>query len=154
MLCLSAFGLGLSPILPGTVASLATAGVVYVGSTHLIAFVGLLLLCLVFGSWATLTFGDRLADGSAKKSGDPGWVVSDEVAGQAVASMGTLPAFGDWRLALIAFVLFRVFDMLKVGPVKAAERKPGAVGVLLDDLVAGLFAGLITLAVGLSGLLP
>ena len=154
VLCLSGFGLGLSPIMPGTVASLGTAALILAGSSHLIAFLGLVIVCIVFGSWATLTFGDRLADASAKKAGDPGWVVSDEVAGQAIASLGTLPAFGDWRLALVAFVLFRVFDMVKVGPVKRAEQMPGAVGVLLDDLVAGAFAGMLTLAVGLADVLP
>ena len=79
----------------------------------------------------TLRFGDWLQDENARKHGDPGWVVSDEVAGQAVASLGTLPTHGDWRLALIAFVLFRFFDMVKFGPVKRAEQMPGAVGVLL-----------------------
>jgi len=161
-LCLSAFGLGLSPIMPGTVASLAVAAALYVLPSGVVAFVALAIVFLIAGSWATLRFGDALSDESAvgasalsqdKKHGDPGWVVSDEVAGQALASLGVLPAIGDWRLALLAFVLFRVLDMTKLGPVGAAEKRPGAVGILLDDLVAGALAGIATWAVGLSGVL-
>lgn len=153
VLCLTACGLGLSPILPGTVASLVTAALLLVVPAHLAAFLALTAVCLVFGCWATLRFADRAHDVGARKAGDPGWIVSDEVAGQAVATLGTLPAHGDWRLAAVAFVLFRIFDMLKVGPVKAAERRPGAVGVLLDDLVAGGIAAVLTLALALSGIL-
>ncbi len=151
-LCLSAFGLGLSPLMPGTVASLAVAGALFVLPTGPVAFVGLVIVFLIAGSWATLRFGDDLSEADGKH-GDPGWVVSDEVAGQALATLGALPAIEDWRLALLAFVLFRILDMTKLGPVGQAERRPGAVGVLLDDLVAGALAGIITLAVALSGLL-
>lgn len=153
VLCLSAFGLGLSPIMPGTVASLATAALLLWAPPGLAGFLVLLGILLITGSAVTLRFGDWLQDENARKHGDPGWVVSDEVAGQAVASLGTLPTHGDWRLALIAFVLFRFFDMVKFGPVKRAEQMPGAVGVLLDDIIAGAFAGILTLAVGLSGIL-
>jgi phosphatidylglycerophosphatase A len=151
-LCLSAFGLGLSPIMPGTVASLAVAGALFVLPTGPVAFLGLVIVFLIAGSWVTLRFAGDLGEADGKH-GDPGWVVSDEVAGQALATLGALPAIDDWRLALLAFVLFRIFDMTKLGPVGKAEKCPGAVGVLLDDLVAGALAGIITLAVGLSGLL-
>lgn len=153
VLCLSAFGLGLSPIVPGTIASLATAAVLY-SMPRTFAFLAAVILCVAFGAWATLRFAAQIEDTDAPKQGDPGWVVSDEVAGQAVATLGTLPAYGDWRLALVAFVLFRLFDISKIGPVKRAEQMPGAVGVLLDDIVAGALAGLITLGVGLAGVLP
>lgn len=153
VLCLSAFGLGLSPIMPGTVASLATAALLLWAPPSLLPFLALTGLCVWAGSAVTLKFGDWLQDQGARKQGDPGWVVSDEVAGQAIASLGTLPTHGDWRLALVAFVLFRLFDMVKIGPVKRAEQMPGAVGVLLDDIVAGAFAGILTMGVGLSGVL-
>lgn len=152
VLCLSAFGLGLSPIMPGTVGSLGTAALLFFAPTGLVAYVGLSIACLVFGTWATLAFAGRLAVEDAEgKHGDPGWVVSDEVAGQALASLGTLPWFGDWRHALIAFVAFRVFDMTKVSLVGKAERLPGALGVLMDDVVAGALAAAVTLLLGASG---
>ncbi|MFQ3591629.1 MAG: phosphatidylglycerophosphatase A [Gemmataceae bacterium] len=81
---------------------------------------------------------------------DPEWVVIDEAAGQWLALAG-LPAFGWLGLAL-AFALFRLFDILKPGPVGWADRRPGATGVMLDDLVAGLLAALCLW--GLSPLLP
>lgn len=146
ILCLSGFGLGLSPVMPGTVASLAVALLIHGAATGVVAGIGLVIACVVFGSWATLAFADEVpARPGDRKQGDPGWVVSDEVAGQALASAATLPWLGDVRLALVAFVAFRVFDMVKVGPVGAAERLPGARGVLLDDVVAGLLAAGVTL---------
>jgi len=51
---------------------------------------------------------------------------------------------GDWRGLLVAFVLFRLFDIFKPGWVGRAERLPGATGILMDDIVAGLFAALFT----------
>lgn len=158
-LCLSAVGLGLSPIMPGTVASLAVAGALYVLPTGPVAYAALAIALLVVGTWATLKFGHIVSPtpseggDEAAKHGDPGWVVSDEVAGQALASLGALPAIGDWRLALLAFVLFRVLDMSKVGPVGRAEKCSGPMGILLDDLVAGAIAGIVTLIVALTGVL-
>jgi phosphatidylglycerophosphatase A len=77
---------------------------------------------------------------------DPGWVVVDEAAGQSLA-LACAPAglFG----ALLAFALFRAFDILKPGPVGWADRRPGAVGVMGDDLIAGALAGAILLTAGL-----
>ncbi len=81
---------------------------------------------------------------------DPEWMVIDEAAGQWLAVAG-LPTFG-WLGLVLAFALFRLFDIVKPGPVGWADRLPGAVGVMLDDLVAGLFAALSLIA--LATLLP
>jgi phosphatidylglycerophosphatase A len=73
------------------------------------------------------------------KNPDPSEVVIDEVAGLAVA----LIAATSWPSALLALVLFRVFDILKPWPVGWADQKlHGAWGVLLDDVLAGLMAAL------------
>jgi len=153
VLLLSAFGLGSSPVMPGTVASLATTALLWVlGSSGLIAFVlGCIVLAIV-ASRVTLRFGDAVA--GADGHGDPGWVVSDEVAGQALACLGAVPWFGDWRYLAAAFVLFRVFDMLKPPPVGTLERLPGARGILYDDVAAGVLAALLTLGLGWTDLLP
>jgi phosphatidylglycerophosphatase A len=73
---------------------------------------------------------------------DPQEIVIDEVAGQTLAiAFVPEPANAIWILA--AFIAFRFFDILKPWPVSLAERKcPGGYGVMADDIVAGLYAGL------------
>ena len=53
----------------------------------------------------------------------------------------------DWRWWLAAFVLFRLFDIVKPGPVRMAERLPGGLGVMADDVVAGVLAAALLLVV-------
>lgn len=73
---------------------------------------------------------------------DPGSFVVDEVVGQLIPLLpllaGPLPAFG----ALAAFVLFRVFDVVKPPPCRWLESLPGGVGIMADDVAAGLYAAL------------
>ncbi len=84
-------------------------------------------LVVVIGLWAARSFA---ADGS-----DPGWIVIDEVAGMLVAGVG----LAGWPL-LVAFFVFRVADISKRFPgVAAAERLPGVLGVMADDVVAGVW---------------
>ena len=87
------------------------------------------------------TFGGYLAIQNADVVGDPGWVVIDEFAGQWI-TMLALPAVSVPGL-LIAFVLFRLFDITKLGPVGWADRKHGPFGIMADDVIAGLIAALI-----------
>lgn len=83
---------------------------------------------------------------------DPGFIVADEWAGQWIALAPLLfspalasPTWGAWMFHLVApFLLFRLFDIWKPGPVDAAQSLPGGWGVMLDDVVAGLFAALLT----------
>jgi phosphatidylglycerophosphatase A len=150
VLLLSAFGLGASPVMPGTVASLAVAALLAATSPRPLAAVTLALLCVGVGSWVTLRMAGSVTGPEGR--GDPGWVVSDEVAGQALAWLGALPHGGDWTATAVAFAAFRVLDVLKPWPVGALDRLPGARGILLDDLAAGLIAGLATLGAGALGL--
>ncbi len=76
----------------------------------------------------------------ALKTPDPGAVVIDEVAGQLLA---LAPCQGDWKSALLSFALFRILDILKPWGIRRIEKLPGAFGVLLDDVAAGLLAGLV-----------
>jgi phosphatidylglycerophosphatase A len=75
----------------------------------------------------------------ARESGieDPGFVVIDEVAGQWIALLGS-PV--DWRHALIALILFRLFDITKPPPARQLERLPEGWGIVFDDVAAGLYA--------------
>lgn len=81
---------------------------------------------------------------------DPGWIVIDEAAGMWLALAG-LPGFG-WAGAALAFALFRLLDVAKPGPVGWADRRGGAAGVMLDDLIAGALAAAVLVA--LSFVLP
>jgi phosphatidylglycerophosphatase A len=68
---------------------------------------------------------------------DPGFVVVDEVAGQWIALIAVRP---DWRYAVLALVLFRLFDIWKPWPIRRLERLPEGTGIMLDDVAAGLLA--------------
>ena len=138
--------------MPGSVASLATAALLWVASASgAAAFVACAALLVAGAWWATLRFAGAVTgpDGT----GDPGWVVSDEVAGQAIACLGALPWIDDWRYVGASFVLFRIFDMLKPPPVSTLEKLHGARGILYDDIAAGVMAGMMTFLLGAMGLL-
>jgi phosphatidylglycerophosphatase A len=85
---------------------------------------------------AAASLGGVWAIRAAGIEGDPGFVVIDEVAGQFLALLG-LARPGAWGV-LAAFVLFRVLDVAKPGPVGWADRRGGAWGVMLDDVIAGV----------------
>ena len=76
---------------------------------------------------------------------DPGWVVVDEAAGQCLA-LAALPAEAGLWWVLAGFALFRAADILKPGPIGWADRMGGSLGVMLDDILAGLLAGAVLLA--------
>jgi phosphatidylglycerophosphatase A len=80
----------------------------------------------------------------ARESGrvDPGLVVIDEVAGQWIALIAIRP---EWQHAVLALVLFRLFDIWKPWPIRRLEALPEGTGIMLDDVAAGALA----LAVGL-----
>lgn len=130
------FGVGYCPKIPGTVGTLLGA-VLYFGlSAYPWSFYVLALgIMLAAGVWlceqAAESFGDP----------DPKEVVWDEMTGYLVA-MAAAPRSMAWAAA--GFVVFRFFDIVKPGPVGWAERRfSGGVGIMLDDL----FAGILTLLV-------
>jgi phosphatidylglycerophosphatase A len=132
------FGIGYLPYAPGTAASIVALplawGIAVFGGRFLLLFAGILVSAI--GAWACEIYSQE------KKEKDPSECVIDEVAGQWIAC-----AFVPWPSTLfayaIAFVLFRVFDITKLWPVSAAERLPGGFGIMADDLVAGLMAGIV-----------
>lgn len=81
--------------------------------------------------------------GSGEK--DPGWIVIDEWAGLYVALIGVNPSSA--LMVMTAFCFFRLFDVVKPGPVAWAERLPGALGIMADDLVAGALSALCVQAI-------
>ena len=113
------------------------------------AFCFILLLSILIGFWSTKNYLKK----NSEKS-DPSEVVIDEVIGQWIAILPigyilNLDAFlsdGLWFVWLWAFVSFRVFDVFKIGLIGWADNLEGALGVLLDDILAGIAAG-VTVAV-------
>ena len=140
------FGAGLLRPAPGTWGSLAALPVAF--GLHLAGGFPLLVAAtvVVFGAgwWATVQVTAGAADH------DPSWIVIDEVAGMWIALWAvSWPAWAHdiavtalWPGWVAAFALFRLFDIWKPGPVGWADRKGGALGVMLDDVIAGVFAGL------------
>lgn len=123
-------GIGLSPVAPGTCASLAALPLAWAirakwGEAWLATATALLF---VVGCWAA-----GLA-AKASKSRDPGRVVVDEIAGQ-WAALVAAPL--DPIAYVLAFLLFRLFDIWKPWPVGSADRHvAGGLGIMLDDLLA------------------
>ncbi len=132
------FGTGLSPKAPGTVGTLATLPVHF--ALIQLSFIWHLVVLITFviaGTWGA----NKLAEEMQLK--DPQIVVVDEGAGVLLA----LFVAGATTLAgiVVAVVLFRLLDITKPWPISAAENlKPAGLGIMADDLVAGLAAGLIT----------
>lgn len=153
---LTVFGLGLSPVAPGTVGSLLPAVLAFVlvalGSPMWAINVALIVLCAIF-AWACVQFGTEAEHSLGRK--DPSEIVADEVAGQALpllllpwAVAGEPNAMArNLALVLTAFVTFRFFDIIKPPPVGNMERLGGGTGILLDDVVAGIYALIATQAV-------
>ena len=140
------FGVGLLPGAPGTWGSLVVAGL-FLGLGLLGVPAGVLMgvmgVVIVLSAVATVVCG-RVA--IAELGEDPSVVVSDEFCGQA------LTYFWVWQVAdrgefvalvVAGFVLFRVFDILKPPPVRQLDRLTGSWGVLLDDVMAGVYAQIV-----------
>jgi phosphatidylglycerophosphatase A len=131
----SAGGAGFFPFAPGTVGSAVGIGV-YLLTRHWSAGaqIGLLAAIIVIGIWA----GDVAARALGRE--DPGPVVIDEVAGQLVTLLLTGAAF--WG-AVVGFFVFRIFDIIKPPPARQLEDLPGGLGVMADDLMAGVYGWVV-----------
>jgi phosphatidylglycerophosphatase A len=146
------FGVGRLPFAPGTAASIVALPIAWLivalsGSPFLLLFAGLLVNAI--GAWACELYSRD------KGEKDPSECVIDEVAGQwiACAFIPTNSSIGFMLLGYsLAFVLFRVFDILKPWPISAAERLPGGIGIMADDFVAGLAAGAVIAVLAHLGL--
>jgi phosphatidylglycerophosphatase A len=131
-------GIGRLPRLPGTVASAVGAGLAWFLSPNPAGQIAGCVVVTALGFWS--------AGPTAKQMGvkDPPAVVIDEVAGMMLALL-LLPA--DWRVYGAGFLLFRFLDIFKPLGLRRLERFPGSVGIMLDDLAAGLLGNLLMLAV-------
>lgn len=127
------FGLGFVPGAPGTVGTLGAVGVVYLlslsgGAVFYSAFtLGLILVSFIAAGRCVRIF----------KREDPPEVVIDEVCGFLVCMLFVTP--NPLNLA-VGFFLFRFFDIAKPFPIRRFERLPGGYGIVMDDVLAGVYA--------------
>src|SRR5579862_2714495 len=144
----TAGGAGYFPIAPGTAGSLVgVALVVGLGFLPLRGFAARAVLAaaslvlFVIGVWAA---------GEAEKFFgriDPGQVVIDEVVGQMLTLL--LIPHATWKWLLGGFLLFRAFDIVKPFPARQAERIPRGWGIMVDDVIAGLYGLAVLTVIGL-----
>jgi phosphatidylglycerophosphatase A len=126
-------GSGLCPIAPGTAGTLAAVPL-YLLLRPAPLWAYLAVTCIGFGA------GIWLCGTAARELGqdDPPSIVWDEVVGFMV-TMTAAPA--GWAWLILGFLAFRLFDILKPWPISVADRQvSGGLGIMLDDLVAGLYA--------------
>jgi len=150
----TAAGVGYAPIVPGTFGSAAGVLLFYgFSGLSLPVYVLTVVTLAVLGVWAS----DRAEVLFETK--DDGRIVIDEVAGQLITLLPVLalaasPLAGSlgaatgeivwWELVVTGFVVFRVLDIWKPGPVRWAEQSfRGGLGVMADDLLAGVFGGIL-----------
>jgi phosphatidylglycerophosphatase A len=144
VLIATAFGIGRVPLAPATAASLVVAFLFYALAATLPAALGPLPLGLALVLLVPVAIW---ASGEAEKElgHDAKPIVVDEVAGMLVAVLGTgLTAAPNPALVLFAaFALFRFFDIVKPFPIRASQRLPGGLGIVMDDLLAGAATNLV-----------
>jgi phosphatidylglycerophosphatase A len=133
------FGAGLSPKAPGTAGTLvAVPLIMFIGSF------GFLVHAIVAG--LVCVSGVYICGASASKlrvHDHPG-IVWDEFAGFAIAMLA-VPL--TWYWLIVGFALFRFFDIVKPWPIREADHSlHGGLGIMLDDIIAGIFAGLVLYA--------
>jgi phosphatidylglycerophosphatase A len=149
----TAFGLGRFGKAPGTLGSLAAIiiAIPVMAFGGWIAMMALALVTTLFGVWVSEGYSLELG------ISDPQDCIIDEFAGQwlacAIAGMAALP--GDpaltWVGFVLAFLLFRLFDIAKPWLVKKAENLRGGLGIMADDVVAGAIAGFVVYLFAYSG---
>ncbi len=134
----SGFGSGLSPVAPGTVGSFV-ALLPWLGMRELSwpLYFSALVLAFAVGVWTCNWVVHTL------HIDDPGVAVWDEFVGQWIALAPLLWLSRTWSWVIVAFILFRIFDIVKPWPVSLADQcVDGGLGVMFDDVLAGIYAAL------------
>jgi len=135
-------GIGYFPKAPGTVASLATVVVYWFCPTvSMLSFLCFCLFIVLIGIvTSSITEKEVQQKSGTNALHDPGIIIIDEIAGMLIALIAlpkTVP------FVIVAFVLFRFFDIVKPFPVNKAEKLPSGWGIMFDDVVAGILANII-----------
>jgi phosphatidylglycerophosphatase A len=140
------FGIGLVRPGPGTWASLAATVIWFVAARAAQANTTAIAIATLAAAAVATLIGIPAASIVARESGreDPGHVVIDEVAGQWIA-LALSPV--EIRHVLLAFAFFRLFDITKPAPARQLERLHSGLGIMMDDVAAGVYALLACLIV-------
>lgn len=130
------FGIGYLPLAPGTIASLLVLLIYkyYLYTWTWPVYLGVLVLIFVLGAHASSAYAETI------KREDPRSVVIDEVLGQLIVLFRMPPV---WTLLIASFLLFRFLDILKPFLIKKSENFPRGWGIMMDDVVSGVCAGII-----------
>jgi phosphatidylglycerophosphatase A len=130
------FGVGYFPVAPGTLTSLLVvlAYKFYLYKLSWPLYFSIIFLLFLIGVYTSSKFASDLS----KK--DPRKIVIDEACGQLLVLFRMSDA---WFPVLSCFILFRVFDIAKPYPIKKVETLPSGWGIMMDDLVAAIYAGVI-----------
>jgi phosphatidylglycerophosphatase A len=127
------FGSGAMPVAPGTFGTLAAVPIYwFMQPLSLWAYLAVVLAVCVVGVW--------LCDVTSRDLGvhDHGGIVWDEIAGYLITMIA---APSGWQWMLVGFVLFRIFDIIKPWPIGWADRRvQGGLGIMLDDVLAAVYA--------------
>lgn len=133
------FGSGYFPVIPGTIGSIVAAIIYWF---FLTGNMNILLIAFVF-----FILGTVLSDTVEKNEGkDPGMIVIDEFVGQWLTYL-FLPK--SIVILIAGFFLFRILDIIKPYPANAVQNIDGGLGIMLDDVIAAIYANLILQAVNL-----
>ena len=149
-LAIATCGVGFIPLAPGTWGSLvgigAYIGVAYLASclTNQTVSLALELVAILIVTFVGIWAASRTEKLLGRK--DPGKVVVDEVAGQMIALL-PISVFFVWPWngwVIVSFILFRFFDIVKPYPARRFEGLHGGLGIMADDLVAGVYGAAVT----------
>ena len=139
------FNLGFIKFMPGTFGSLVSLPIGYI----ILKLFGFWVFILIITLLLAISYYAISKYLIAKKSKDPKEIIIDEFIGQFIA----LIFIPDTILGLlVSFLLFRFFDITKLYPINKAEKIPGAIGVLADDVVAGLMTACIIIIFNIFGI--
>lgn len=129
------FFIGYLPLVPGTFGSIAAVGLFYLLKPAGLAIYFLSIFLIMFLGLLTTGKTEKLLN---KK--DPSCIVIDEVMGMLIA-LSFMPA--DLKITILGFIIFRILDMFKPYPAIRLQNLHGAIGVMGDDLVAGIYTNIV-----------
>ena len=129
----SVFYIGYLPIAPGTLGSLAALALYYFICNNTIIMSAVILIAIILGFMTAgkveKLFGEK----------DPGEIIIDEFAGMLISLYRMPPTMG---YVVTGFLLFRFFDIVKPRPIRNLEKLKGSLGIMSDDLVAGVYTNI------------
>jgi len=140
----SVFYIGYLPVAPGTLGSLAALVLFYFICHSAILMAAVILIVVILGfvtaGKVEKMFGEK----------DPGEIIIDEFSGMLICLYGIPPTMG---YVVTGFLLFRFLDIVKPKPIRDLEKLKGSMGIMLDDLVAGVYANMALQVIYIANLL-